>query len=913
MEDQQLQLQRELEDTGLEFDDVSDLPMHEVISTSLSLYGTIFVVCFVLFLFGRWKYPQGYLILRNKDEHTGLSQNIFGPLSWIYHVFQVDDEEILQDCGMDAIVFLRTLRFGMRIAAISVLQGVYLFPVYAASGGDLDQLESVTLANIPQGGAGLLAATVACYIVYTFALYLLYKELMWYTEHRHLLLKQPRVENYTVHVKFIPTEWQSNQALVEYFTSIFGYDAIFEAQIAYQIPILEKAVADRDVLCGTEDKIGKLEHALNVYQVKGVRPKHPKMIVSDVTLSGEENRNGKKKCGCKCRPPTEMVDSIDEYTAELENLNETITSTIHNIETKTSNNGEESFRGDLEAAIERSQRDNGITQNHEKEEEETIDVAFTDQTNDSLAVEETNSQTNEVGDESANNSSRTNKSDELVAESSNKLDKLTSSGSRHMRSFTAFASGATNKLVSGVDSGANMIGSGATLVGGLLTAKPDGEPRSAGFVTFTTLKAKTSALQMLHHPTPFCLDVETAPSPSQVVWGNVGMLNKVQQVGRLVASALTIILCLFWTVIVSFVTGLGEVEKLTELMPFLEDWLVAAPWLSMFLNQIKPLLLVMLVSYLPKILTQFSEREGHIAESSLQTSVFFKLSVFLIIQMFFVQMLSGSILSELENFIKQPMQIITLLAEALPKQAQSFMQYVIVQTALNLGLELFRPVEIIKAWIRGLVGPNLTPEERSKPWFSFLPLTFIPEFEYCDRMGTLILYYMILFCYSVMSPFTSVILFCAFFLFSLGYRHQLFYLYKRTDSGGEFFPAFLSLVVACIIISEITMAGVLALKGGVVASPLLFPLIVGTFLFKLYLNQQHILITKNLPSTMAVEQDLNHPMRSQLEQGAYRQPALQERYLVPSNMPRDINDVGTSSQAFLTPRHSEVEILEGYN
>lgn len=103
-------------------------------------------------------------------------------------------------------------------------------------------------------------------------------------------------------------------------------------------------------------------------------------------------------------------------------------------------------------------------------------------------------------------------------------------------------------------------------------------------------------------------------------------------------------------------------------MPFLEDWLVAAPWLSMFLNQLKPLLLVMLVSFLPEILTQFSRREGHIAETSLQTSVFFKFSIFLIIQMFFVQMLSGSIMSELQNFIKYPMEIINRLAEAIPQQ-----------------------------------------------------------------------------------------------------------------------------------------------------------------------------------------------------------------------------------------------------
>jgi hypothetical protein len=48
--------------------------------------------------------------------------------------------------------------------------------------------------------------------------------------------------------------------------------------------------------------------------------------------------------------------------------------------------------------------------------------------------------------------------------------------------------------------------------------------------------------------------------------------------------------------------------------------------------------------------------------------MFFKLAVFLIVQIFFVQMLSGSIISEIQNFIEDPMSIINLLAEALPQQ-----------------------------------------------------------------------------------------------------------------------------------------------------------------------------------------------------------------------------------------------------
>ena len=62
----------------------------------------------------------------------------------------------------------------------------------------MDKLESVTLGNVPESDPALLSATVACYIVYTFALFLLYREFSWFTAHRHKFLSEKRPDNYTV-------------------------------------------------------------------------------------------------------------------------------------------------------------------------------------------------------------------------------------------------------------------------------------------------------------------------------------------------------------------------------------------------------------------------------------------------------------------------------------------------------------------------------------------------------------------------------------------------------------------------------------------------------------------------------------------------------------------------------------------
>lgn len=100
---QPIPMMRNLEDSGLEFEDLSGTPMHEVILTSLKVYGSLFAALFVVFLLGRHYYPKAFLVLRDSEEATDLSRNTFGPISWIWKVFGVGDEEIFEECGMDAV------------------------------------------------------------------------------------------------------------------------------------------------------------------------------------------------------------------------------------------------------------------------------------------------------------------------------------------------------------------------------------------------------------------------------------------------------------------------------------------------------------------------------------------------------------------------------------------------------------------------------------------------------------------------------------------------------------------------------------------------------------------------------------------------------------------------------------------
>jgi hypothetical protein len=106
----------------------------------------------------------------------------------------------------------------------------------------------------------------------------------------------------------------------------------------------------------------------------------------------------------------------------------------------------------------------------------------------------------------------------------------------------------------------------------------DGVPYSSGFVTFTNLQAANSAQQMIHYEQPFTMEVTEAPAPDDVFWHNVALEHKQLQVGKLISITLTVLLCLFWTIPMSFISSLSSVQGLTEAVPWIGDLLEMAPW-----------------------------------------------------------------------------------------------------------------------------------------------------------------------------------------------------------------------------------------------------------------------------------------------------------------------------------------------
>ena len=299
--------------------------------------------------------------------------------------------------------------------------------------------------------------------------------------------------------------------------------------------------------------------------------------------------------------------------------------------------------------------------------------------------------------------------------------------------------------------------------------------------------------------------------------------------------------------------------------------------------------------------------EGPISGAVVQASLFSKLAAFMIIQTFFVSSISGGIVSELSNMAQQPYLIVEFLANSLPSRSTFYIQILLVDTCINMGFELLRVTPICMAVIRGLLGPNLTDKERETTWMGLSPLADPTEFEHADLLAGSVLYFMVYFVYATIAPITCFFMGVCFLAMGAGYRHQLVYIYPTfPDSGGKLWTSFFGIVPVCMIIAQITIVGLLALKKAAVASLMMFPLIVITILFTVYIHQKHFKMTEHLPARECIALDLKNNAAGEMDcgflRGMYIQPELRDKEILPENttVEREIRH----GEKYVTPPNS---------
>ncbi|OQR90886.1 hypothetical protein THRCLA_09167, partial [Thraustotheca clavata] len=285
----------------------TDLTSSATVLTSMKIYFSILLCGIVLFEYFRKFNPLMFSTRhRNASYATNFSGAKYGFLGWVLPVITVSDDEIIEHCGLDALVLLRFIRLGRKLSSCGILLSVILFPVYSTANwtsSNLDILDRVEITSIKPNDNRFWAAVLCMYVMSGYCMYLLVIEYKVYSSRRHDFLGKFGVQQYSVVINDLPRQLRTREALTKYLKYLFP-TSLHAVVLSVECKHLEELVASREFFRN------KLEHALAISSRTGNRPMH---LV-------------------KHRGTT--VDAIEYFEKKLRSRNEVIPIEIDRIESK---------------------------------------------------------------------------------------------------------------------------------------------------------------------------------------------------------------------------------------------------------------------------------------------------------------------------------------------------------------------------------------------------------------------------------------------------------------------------------------------------------------------------------------------------------------------------------------------------
>lgn len=416
--------------------------------------------------------------------------------------------------------------------------------------------------------------------------------------------------------------------------------------------------------------------------------------------------------------------------------------------------------------------------------------------------------------------------------------------------------------------------------------------RKSGFVTFKTLKAAQMAQQTLQMESPYSIVVTSAPPLEDICWSNIGKSTKVKDSLTMISTMNSFLIVFFWTIPTTAVSTFSRVSNLKQNFDFLQSF---PDWADYVLEQISPLLLVVMASLAGIIFGILSEKEGHPSTSSVQASLFTKLAWFNIVQTFFVATISGSIISEMREYVEHPDQIPERLAKIIPGQAGVFVMFIIIKTGTSI-LELLRVVPRIIGKLHELFAPQLTEEQRTSPWLGLYPLSCPETFDQSEELVNQFFIFMLILVYTPIYPLISYFGAVYFLVMGTTFRRQVLFVYDPyPNSFGVFWPKLYDFIITGLVVSQLTLIGLLGLKGSpAVAAVFLLPGI--TWYYNREMKRLCEEPSKYLPLSECIPVDNERKCYDNdawaLMDGAFNQPAMKEEEpIIPKQGNDDESDV----------------------
>ncbi|KAJ6823718.1 CSC1-like protein HYP1 [Iris pallida] len=368
-----------------------------------------------------------------------------------------------------------------------------------------------------------------------------------------------------------------------------------------------------------------------------------------------------------------------------------------------------------------------------------------------------------------------------------------------------------------------------------------GEEVPAAFVSFKSRYGAATVAHIQQSINPTLWVTEQAPDPHDVYWPFFSTSFMKRWISKLVVFVASVALIIVFLLLVTFVQGLTNLEQLEAFFPFLKSILTIAVVSQVITGYLPSLILQQLLSVVPPIMKLFSSMQGFIANSAVEKSACSKMLGFTIWNIFFANVLAGSVTSRIQIFF-DPKNIPLVLAVVVPAQASFFIAYVVTSWA-SLSAELTRLFPLIGDWIgRHCSGSTDGVHVPSIPYHSAIPKILLFEL-----LGLL---------YFLLAPLILPFLLVYFCLGYIIYRNQLLNVYlPKYETGGKFWPIVHNSTIFSLLLMQAIAIGIFALKKLPLASGLILPLPVLTLLFNEYCRKRFLPVFVAYPAESLIKKD----------------------------------------------------------
>jgi hypothetical protein len=577
---------------------------------------------------------------------------------WPLMLLQITDEEILEQSGLDALMFLRFNRLCFKLFASYTLFGcIALGPVYRFIGeeGSSSAIMSFSMNNIlpnhlKLGNNVLWASTATGYLYTMYGLYIFHQECKDYIKLRHTFLKRRLPNQFSVFVEEIPSQMQSTELLRAFFKLLYP-ESFHGASLVIVAPDLAQAKEKYSTVKKQIRRTIILEkaHGAAVYKtgwctwmvawIPGCAPKE-RLLPHLRKIARELKKEVQQLAG-------ELEGQMrDETRASRSRLASSKLARSQLLEVDHGGHKREqksSSKGLKEPLLSGSQL-------HEDEAHGEYDF-------------------NAVAAVPDSEGSRREHPSLLLSKGSQLL--------MNPRQWsTLFQS----------DNQAFRLGKMAAIITGKHFS-------STGFVTFKSMTAAVIAQNMRHIHNG--MRVKPAPPVDSVIWTNVGLPDYAKFLRGWAVFGISVALTMAWSVPVALMSGLTNAENI-------QDWtgldIEACGWCKLLLKMLSPLLLAFLFSLLPPLFEWLALQQGASAKEELHSSVFKKYFQFIVIQSLAIYLVGGALMDSVTAMLNDPKQVPNILGKAIPAKANFFMQFILLRALpLNI-LQLFRKTAALQLY-----------------------------------------------------------------------------------------------------------------------------------------------------------------------------------------------------------------------